>query len=222
MSNRRTWAALPAAALTTMTLLATGCAAASSSSGHAASGPGQVAAGPASGSGSGSAPGTSGSSGPVPTITVSGTPAPSESACANWPADVKKGPLPASFVPVEVLRCVTGTKTLPGKGVYLADTLERATSDLAPLVAALHAPSTHAQRGTMCPMLALLPPQIVLVAKDGSMLTPTFPVERCGSVQAAVLMALNRMPWQTVSVRLFSFPHPAATPTPVSPGGANP
>jgi hypothetical protein len=220
MSNRRTRAALPAAALMTMTLLATGCAAASSSSGGAASGSGQVAAGPAGVSGSGSAPGTSGSSGPVPTITASGPLAPAESECANWPAGVKREPLPASFAPVEVLRCVTGTKMIPGKGLYLAGTLERATSDLAPLVAALHAPSVRAQRGTMCPMLAMIPPQIVMVAKDGSMLIPTFPVGRCGSVEQAVLTALNGMPWQTVSVRLFAFPRPAATPTPMSPGGA--
>jgi hypothetical protein len=134
---------------------------------------------------------------------------------------VKKGPLPASFVPVEVLRCLTGTKMIPGKGLYLAGTLERATSDLTPLVTALRQPSMHAQRGTMCPMLAMLPPQIVLVAKDGSMLIPTFPVQGCGLVQQAVLTALNTMPWQTVSVRIYSFPQPAATPTPVSPGGAN-
>lgn len=223
MSNRRTRAALPAAALRIMTLLATGCAAASSGSGHAASGPGQVAAGSASASGSGPAPAASGSPGPVPTITTPGTLAPAESACANWPAGAKKGPLPTSFVPVEVLRCITGTKQVPGKGLYLAGTLERATSDFAPLVAALHIPSGHAQRGMMCPMLAMLPPQIVLVAKDGSMLTPIFPVERCGTIVPAVLAALNAMPWQTVSVRLFSFPQPAATPTPAtSVGGANP
>jgi len=222
MSNRRTWAALPAAALMTMTLLATGCAAASSGSGHAASGPGPVAAGPATTSGSGSAPAASGSPGPVPTITTPGALPPGQAACANWPAGAKKGPLPASFVPVEVLRCLTGTKQVPGKGLYLAGTLERATSDLAPLVTALRTPSAHAQRGLMCPMLAMIPPQIVLVAKDGSMLIPIFPVERCGTIVPAVLAALNAMPWQTVSVRLFSFPQPAATPTAMSPGGANP
>jgi hypothetical protein len=115
---------------------------------------------------------------------------------------------------VEALRCITGLKTIPGKGQYVAGTLERATSDLAPLVAALRHPSMHAQRGVACPMLAMLPPEIVLVAKDGSMLIPAIPVQGCGLVQRAVLEALSGMPWQPVSVRIFSATQPTPTATP--------
>ena len=214
MSNRRTWAALPAAALITMTLLATGCAAASSSGATAAAG----AASSAAGSTSGSAPGSTGSPGPVPTITAPGSPVPGQVACANWPTGVKRGPLTNSFVPVTVLRCLTGTKMIPGKGVSLTATLERATSGLTPLVVALRHPSTRGRGGQMCPMIAMLPPQIVLIAKDGSMLIPTFPVQGCGFIQQPVLAALKAMPWQALSVRVFA-PQSGATTTSPSSGG---
>jgi hypothetical protein len=107
---------------------------------------------------------------------------------------------------------------IPGKGLYLAGTLERATSDLAPLVAALRLSSTHRPPGTMCPMLAMLPPQLVLIAKDGSMLSPAFPLEACGLVQPAVLAALSERPWQTVSVQVV-VPEPGAATPSASPGG---
>jgi hypothetical protein len=119
---------------------------------------------------------------------------------------------------VAVLRCVTGAKTVPGQGVSVTATLERATSDLTPLVVALRQPSTRARGGQMCPMLAMLPPQIVLIAKDGSMLSPTFPVQGCGFIQQPVLAALKAMPWQALSVRVFA-PQSGATTTSPSPGG---
>jgi hypothetical protein len=140
-------------------------------------------------------------------------------ACANWPAGVKKGPLPDSFVPVAVLRCLTGSKMVPGRGVSLTATLERATSDLTPLVVALRHPSTRGRGGQMCPMIAMLPPQIVLIAKDGSMLIPTFPVQGCGFIQQPVLAALKAMPWQALSVRVFPPQSGATTTSPSSPGG---
>jgi hypothetical protein len=53
-------------------------------------------------------------------------------------------------------------------------------------------------------MIAMIPPEIVLIAKDGSMLSPTFPVDGCGLLQAPVNAALNHMPWQALSVRLLA------------------
>ena len=220
MSKRRTWAALPAVALTSLSLLAAGCAAATSGS----AGSGQATASP-TGAASGSATGSSGSPGPVPTTTASGSPASGQVACANWPASVRHGPLPVSFVPVTVLRCVTTTKLIQGKGLYLVATLERSTSGIAQLVAALRHPVTHLPAGTMCPMIAMIPPQIVLVSQDGSMLTPTFPVDGCGLIRSPVLKALNAMPWQPVSVRLYpQGPAPSATATgpAASSAGQNP
>jgi hypothetical protein len=36
------------------------------------------------------------------------------------------------------------------------------------------------------------------------MISPRFPVNNCGIIQQGVLAALTELPWQTVSVRLFS------------------
>jgi hypothetical protein len=134
--------------------------------------------------------------------------------CAGWPSGAKKGPV-GLFQPVSVLRCVTSMTTVPGKGTFLAATLERATSDFAPLLTALRTPPGHAQTGQMCPMIAMLAPQVVLVAKDGSALSPTIPQTGCGQYQQPVITALAHMPWTAVSVRLY----PAASvPVPTLPG----
>jgi hypothetical protein len=117
---------------------------------------------------------------------------------------VPQGPLPASFVPVQALRCVTGTTTVPGKGVFFSATLERDTQDLSVLADALRRPSGRMRPGTICPALAMLAPQLVLVASDGSMISPRIPVDPCGIYQQGVLAALAELPWQTVSVRVFA------------------
>lgn len=218
MSKRRSWAALPAVALTTLSFLAAGCAAATSGSAGAAG------AGPASTSpaGSGTGGGAAGSPSPVPTITATVTPSPGAAACANWPANVPKGRLPVTFTAVQVLRCVTSVKEIPGKGLFLAGTLERSTSTtgIARLDAALRRPSTHVPAGTMCPMIAFVPPQIVLVASDGSMLSPTIPLVGCGAIDSPVLAALNAMPWQVLSVQLLP-QRPGATATATTPAGTS-
>jgi hypothetical protein len=56
----------------------------------------------------------------------------------------------------------------------------------------------------MCPYLAMLPPQIVLVNADGKTLIPRLPLSGCGLVQGRVLTAIAALPWQTVSVRLVA------------------
>lgn len=205
--------------------LAAGCGTVSASS-AAPAGAASPATGAASGSGT---PAPSGSSGagsaagptatPVPTITATGAPvAPGQVQCADWPTGVPSGTLPLSFTPVSVLRCVEGTVNVPGKGTFLSATLQRATTGLAPLVAALRAPNGHRSTGQMCPMYETLPQHIVLEAKDGSKFAPTIPVDGCGHDQSQVLQALNTLPWQTVSVRLYAqagASSPAQSPTPL-------
>jgi hypothetical protein len=117
---------------------------------------------------------------------------------------VARGPLPASFVPVAVIRCVTGYQTIPGKGQWLTATLERADKNLAPLAAALRRPPGRTTPGTICPDIAMLPPQFVLISGDGKMIMPRLPLSGCGLVQAQVLAALAALPWQRISVRLVS------------------
>lgn len=197
--------------------LAAGCGTVAASSNGAGSVP-SASASATSGSGA-AGTGSASTPSPVPTITATGSPtSPGPTQCANWPASVPSGPLPDSFVPVTVLRCVTGTKLIPGKGLFLAGTLQRADSDLGPLVAALHASSGHRKPGQMCPMLVMLPQHIVLIAKDGSMISPTIPVDACGTDQQQVIAALSSLSWQTLSVRLYSVvPGSGHSPSPTGP-----
>jgi hypothetical protein len=122
---------------------------------------------------------------------------------------------------VAVLRCISTSTAVPGKGLYYSATLERATSDISALIAALRQPSRHEPSGTMCPMIVMIPPEIVLIAKDGSMLSPTFPVDGCGLLQSPVIAAVSHMPWQTVSVRLLAKVPGSNVRSSVAPGHVN-
>jgi hypothetical protein len=124
--------------------------------------------------------------------------------CTGWPARVASGPLPASFQPVAVIRCVTGYQTIPGKGEWLVATLQRADKDLAALISALHRTPGRMRPDMICTALAVIPPQIVLISGNGSMIIPEIPLDGCGAVQQQVIAALVALPWETVSVRLLS------------------
>jgi hypothetical protein len=112
--------------------------------------------------------------------------------------------LPASFVPVAVIRCVTDYQMIPGKGQWEIATLERADQGLAPLLTALQRTNQTRPPGTFCSDLVELPPQFVLVGKDGQAIWPALPVTGCGLVQGELLGALAALPWQKVSVRLVA------------------
>jgi hypothetical protein len=140
---------------------------------------------------------------PVPT-TTGGPVTPGQPACTGWPSNVAYSPLPASFVPVAAIRCVTGYQTIPGKGQWLTATLERADKNLAPLAAALRRPPGRNVPDAICPDIAMVPPQFVLISGDGKMIMPRLPLTGCGLVAQQVLAALSALPWQKVSVRLVS------------------
>lgn len=148
-------------------------------------------------------PGPTAAPTPVPT-TTGGPVTPGQPACTGWPANVTRGPLPASFVPVAAIRCVTGYQTIPGKGRWLTATLERADKNLAPLAAALRRPSGRTVPGVICPDIVMLPPQFVLFSGGGEMIMPRLPLTGCGLVAQQVLAALSALPWRPVSVRLVS------------------
>ena len=142
---------------------------------------------------------------PVPTTTAGPPVVPGEPACAGWPANAARGKaLPASFVPVAVLRCVSSYQQIPGKGQWQTATLERADKNLAPLITALRHPSGRRTPGLMCPAIAMVAPQFVLVGSDGTALWPLLPLTGCGLVQSGVLAALSALSWQRVSVRLVA------------------
>ena len=187
------------AAVAAVAAMATGCATASTST--------PAAAGGTSGSGAASASSpassASASAAPVPTTTTGPPLVAGQPACAGWPRNVTRTKtLPASFVPVAVIRCVTNFQMIPGKGQWEVATLERATQGLDPLLTALHRPNQTRPPGTFCSDLVELPPQFLLVGKDGQLIWPALPVTGCGLPQAEALGALAALPWQKVSVRL--------------------
>ena len=187
-------AAVPLAALVT---LAAGCGTVSTAPPGGGSGHGQTATGsPAS-----SPAAVSGS--PVPT-TTGGPVTPGQPACAGWPSNAARGALPASFVPVAVIRCVTSDQMISGKGQWEVATLERADKNLAPLTAVLRHPAQQRKPGTLCPYIEMIPPQFVMVAGDGRMIIPRLPLGGCGMVQPQVLAALSALSWRPVTVRLVS------------------
>jgi hypothetical protein len=142
---------------------------------------------------------------PVPTTTAGPPIVPGQPACVGWPTHAVRGKaLPASFVPVAVLRCVTSDQQIPGKGEWETATLERADTNLAPLIAALRHPSGRRIPGMMCPAIAMVAPQLVLVGRDGTALWPLLPLTGCGLVQSGVLGALSGLSWQQESVRLIA------------------
>jgi hypothetical protein len=140
---------------------------------------------------------------PVPTVT-GGTVVAGEPACAGWPASAPHGTVTAMFDTVAVEKCVTGFQTGPGKVEWETATLEKATKNLAPLLAALLQPSTEHQPDLVCPELAMIPPQVVLISSTGKQLIPRIPLGGCGIPASRVLTALATMTWQPVSVRLLT------------------
>jgi hypothetical protein len=149
---------------------------------------------------------------PVPTVS-GGQAAPGQSACVGWPTDATSASLPVSFVPVSVERCVNGAQAIPGKGLWTTATLQRADSGLAGLVNALRQPPATHRPGTVCPAVAVIPPQVVLISADGQKLIPRLPASGCGLTQSQVLLALNALRWQLVSVRLIAQIPGPTTPT---------
>ena len=186
------------AAVAALAAMATGCATASTST--------PAATGGASGTGAAStSPPASASAAPVPTLTTGPPLVAGQPACVGWPGSVTHSKtLPASFVPVAVIRCVTDYQMIPGKGQWETATLERADQGLAPLLTALQRPNQTRPPGTFCSDLVELPPQFVLVGKDGQAIWPALPVTGCGLVQGELLGALAALPWQKVSVRLVA------------------
>ena len=205
MTHARARVTLSAVAMS-IAALAAGCGTASTSGAPAAGATGSPAgtgSGATGSGGSASGTGASASAAPVPTTTVPGNPAPGSAACANWPASAPYESMPLAFIPVTALRCVTGDKDIPGQGMAFTATLERSDGDLQALATALRQRPGHVAQGTMCPMIAIVPPQVVLIAKDGSMIRPKFPTGGCDMIASQALRALNALSWHAVSVRVF-------------------
>ncbi len=191
--------------------LAAGCG--SAHSGGAVGAPPAHATSPAaSSSSSSSAAAAAAAATPVPTIS-GGRVVAGEPACVGWPTGATSVSLPVSFVPVSVERCVNGVEAIPGKGLWTTATLQRSDSSLAALISALRQPSVAHRPGTVCPALAIIPPQVVLIGANGQKLIPRLPATGCGLIQSQVLAALGTIRWQPVSIRLIAPISGGAAPT---------
>lgn len=198
----------PAGAVT-VPLLVAGALAAGCASAHTGAAPGSTASNAAPGHATGPA-GPTASATPVPTVS-GGNVVPGEPACVGWPSGATSTSLPVSFVPVSVERCVNGAQTIPGKGLWTTATLQRSDSDLTGLINALRTPPATHRPGSVCPAVAIVPPEVVLIGANGQKLIPRLPASGCGLIQSQVLVALNSLHWQPVSVRLIAkVPGPAA------------
>jgi hypothetical protein len=199
--GRRTGVAVP--------LLVAGALAAGCASAQTGAAPGSIANNAAGGPATAPA-GPTASATPVPTVS-GGKVVPGKPACVGWPGGATSTSLPASFVPVSVERCVNGAQTIPGKGLWTTATLQRSDSDLTRLINALRQPPATHPPGRVCPAVAIVPPQVVLIGANGQKLIPRLPATGCGLIQSQVLAALNTLRWQPVSVRLIAkIPGPAA------------
>jgi hypothetical protein len=106
---------------------------------------------------------------------------------------------------------VNGAQTIPGKGLWTTATLLRSDSGLDGLINALRRPVVPHKPGIACPALAVIPQQVVLISATGQKLIPRLPVSGCGLIESQVLVALDALRWQTVSVRLIAKIPGAAT-----------
>ena len=64
--------------------------------------------------------------------------------------------------------------------------------------------SRTSQGTASAPPVAVIPPQVVLISANGRKLIPRLPASGCGLTQSQVLLALNELRWQPVSVRLIA------------------
>jgi hypothetical protein len=105
--------------------------------------------------------------------------------------------IPAGFRPVAVVQCVvTSAVALHSEGAHVLK--EAALADLGPLVAALREPSAG-RAGVSppagCPVLAVAPPGLALVGRDGAVIYPRIPVTVCGAPIQAVAASLAALHW---------------------------
>lgn len=192
-------------------LLVAGALAAGCGSAHTGAAPGGTASSAAGGHTTAPA-GPSASATPVPTVS-GGKAVPGEPACVGWPSGATSTALPVSFVPVSVERCVNGAQTIPGKGLWTTATLQRSDSDLTGLIKALRTPPATHRPGSVCPAVAVIPQEVVLIGANGQKLIPRLPANGCGLTQSQVLVALNALRWEPVSVRLIAKVPGQTTPT---------
>jgi hypothetical protein len=120
----------------------------------------------------------------------------------SCPATTAKAtaPLPRSFEPVAVVRCVQDARGTTGQGLWRFEVKQRADQGLGAFVAALRRPSVRTPPGMECLTILYAEPSFVLVDHRGRTLRPALPVMVCGRPFPAAISRLARLSWVTVSV----------------------
>jgi hypothetical protein len=177
----------------------------SASGGASSAGRGAPSVSGGSSGASGGAPSGSGTSGSQNPGTGGAQPsAPSDNPAANvrCPSqlnfDQPNGPaaqaIPPAIKVTWVLRCSIVAKVGQPRTLLA----ERSDSDPTELVNALRVPSGPRMKG-LCPMFRMLVPYFALVQSDGQVLVPKVPVNSCGMIDPAVVLALSKMQFEVLS-----------------------
>ena len=111
-------------------------------------------------------------------------------------------PVPAGFVAVAVVECLSVPAIVPVAGTPILEVRRVAVAGLGPLLAALRLPSTPRSRNmlTWCVAQVRAGPLIALIGTGDQVVRPKVPVGSCGLPITAVQTSLNSLHWRTLSV----------------------
>ena len=107
--------------------------------------------------------------------------------------------LAAGVVIDAVVRCETVTRTYPGTGVFTVQLAEVADTGLADFLTELRRPSDPRGANVVCPLFRIATPWFALIDDHGSVLRVALPTTQCGQSRAAVIAALNALPFREVA-----------------------
>jgi hypothetical protein len=149
-------------------------------------------------------PGGSGPSGAPPVYVSTSCPVPAQrpGARAIGPFGGHGGGIPAGFELSWVLGCPIRIGNLPGKGQWQMQVTERAdltaaTADT--VLGLLRQPSDPTNPNQICTADLEVTPYYALVDPHGTAIEPAIPADSCGKPRAAVLKALDGLPFHTLS-----------------------
>ncbi|HEX8497880.1 MAG TPA: META domain-containing protein [Actinomycetales bacterium] len=171
---------------------------------------------------------------PVPVGPVSGVAWPS---CDMYAADladriaygdglIERVPVPASFRPVGVVRCLErwspqlDAMSDTAHVRLLVQQQTSASTEVARIASALRQPATVTPDNMYCAMIAYPELRLLLVDAGGRYLPARTPKAACGGPQPALTAALDAAVFTTVSSKPFPTTAPTTAPTPIASSGS--
>jgi|GEM_PF-2931507 len=98
-----------------------------------------------------------------------------------------------------VVKCETATRTYPGAGTFTVQLAEVADTGLADFLTELRRPSDPRGPNVVCPLFRIATPWFALIDNHGAVLRVALPTTQCGQSRAAVIAALNALPFREVA-----------------------